>query len=801
MPARLAIILLALAPALRAEEGPALVLGEAQLAPHFSTGPLKQAVVELEAGRGDAALKLLPQHPKDAPTRWLKALSLKASGRFAAARKTFEQLAIDGGPLADRALHFAALAALDGGDARSAERLLAQVPARYVDADQAILERARQLMSLKRKGPATARLIDEVLKPIFDGAVRADSAAAFLVSGDAWREAGDKETARDRYRAAWVDRPLSGAADSARQREKLLGPGPLVAPERLVKRAEILLEAHRNHDAYDQLARIPLQPLCAFGCPGDRTPAGLLQAAVLALAPDALPEPHQPTPEDVAKTPANPADPLACRAKLDQGRALRKEHEYTRARAALAPVVLRCGDEDVRARALFLLAQLETMAGRPTAGPLWEALARKFPNHSLADDAIFNHALSLRRAGNPEAERAMLKTLVETHLDADMRAEGTFRLFWSYQLEGKGRQGLPYLDQLAAWPDTDGAEEERARYWRARVLLVPLPGESPQARATAREAARADLTWLVEERPLGYHGLLARGWLAELDPQRSQAIEAKQETEVMAALGGPVQPLRAGPMGRDPHFVAGLELIRLGLRQEAVRELNAVERAPLRNQGDLSEQAFTLLADLYSRAGDPRNAHAVVRTELRRLLRRPGSLLGVRAAALAYPLAFRDQIAKVAQTASVPTDLLQALMREESALDPRALSSTGALGLTQVMPATARDVARKLRLRGYQTSDLLEPNTNIRIGGAYLGELLKRFQHPALALASYNAGPGIVAGWMRSRGSLSLDAFVEEIPLDETRGYVKRCLRSYAAYQFLYARGPAPRLGQTLAVR
>ena len=63
------------------------------------------------------------------------------------------------------------------------------------------------------------------------------------------------------------------------------------------------------------------------------------------------------------------------------------------------------------------------------------------------------------------------------------------------------------------------------------------------------------------------------------------------------------------------------------------------------------------------------------------------------------------------------------------------------------------------------------------------------------------AGPGAVSGWLRARGSLPLDAFVEEIPLDETRGYVKRCLRSFAAYQFLYSSGHTPSLGQTLAAR
>ena len=117
------------------------------------------------------------------------------------------------------------------------------------------------------------------------------------------------------------------------------------------------------------------------------------------------------------------------------------------------------------------------------------------------------------------------------------------------------------------------------------------------------------------------------------------------------------------------------------------------------------------------------------------------------------------------------------------------------------MPATARALARQLGIRSYQTARLYEPVVNIRIGGTYLGQLYAKFQHPALALASYNAGPGAVSGWMKARGGLPLDVFVEEIPLDETRGYVKRCLRSFAAYQFLYSNGRMPALGQTLATR
>ncbi|HYS09457.1 MAG TPA: lytic transglycosylase domain-containing protein [Myxococcales bacterium] len=771
-------------------------IGEAELAPRFTTPSLKSASSELQAGRAANALRYLPSVPDDVPTKWLKAMALKAAEQPGRARPLFQQIAQKGGPLADRALYMAALCAVDEGNARTAEKLLGQISLRYVDADQALLERARQTMKLRSPGRGTAARVEEILAPILEGKLRADVASAHLIAGDAQFAARSKDKARAHWRAAWVEHPNSPAAESARDRERQLGPGPAVSPLLLARRAEILLDAHRNREALDQLGRIPVPSLCAGGCPGDRSPAGFLTAALSALG--AFPEQHQPTPDDVAKTPVEPADPLACRVKLDQGRAWRKERDHARARAALAPVVLRCAEPDVRARALYVLAQIETIAGKPTAGPLWEALARKYPRSSLADDAVYNQALAARRAGDAEKERALLKDLVEHFPQSDLLADALFRLFWSHWLDGKPREGMAFLDQLAADPDADGYEEERARYWRARTLLQPQSSDNDATRAAAREAARTDLAWLVEGRPLTYYGLLAAGRLGELDPDRSRAIERGQDRLLQTP---PPRALKTGMLARDPHLLAAVELIRLGFRQEAAREVSAIDRSPARAAGDAGQEPLTLVAELFARAGDLRSAHAVVRTELRGLLRHPDTALALRAAALAYPLAFREQIARVAEGAAIPPDLLQALMREESALDPRALSPTGALGLTQLMPATARGVAKKLKIQGYQTAHLLEPETNIRIGGAYLGELYARFQHPALALASYNAGPGAVSGWLKVRGSLPLDAFVEEIPLDETRGYVKRCLRSFAAYQYLYSNGHMPVVGQTLAAR
>src|SRR5919201_558461 len=155
------------------ERGPAI--GEADLAPYFNSPALKSAASELQAGRAKTALRFLPRKPADMPTKWLKALALRAAEQPKEARTLFEQLAAQGGPLADRALHLAALCALDEGNPSAAERLLGQVSLRYVDADEALLERARQILKLRVAGPRTAARVEEILQPIFSGILRADA--------------------------------------------------------------------------------------------------------------------------------------------------------------------------------------------------------------------------------------------------------------------------------------------------------------------------------------------------------------------------------------------------------------------------------------------------------------------------------------------------------------------------------------------------------------------------------------------------------------------------------------------------
>ncbi len=256
----------------------------------------------------------------------------------------------------------------------------------------------------------------------------------------------------------------------------------------------------------------------------------------------------------------------------------------------------------------------------------------------------------------------------------------------------------------------------------------------------------------------------------------------------------PPAELESGTLLDDPHFVAGVELLRLGFRDAASSELLAARRT-----GQPAE-AQRLLVEALARTGDARSAHGVARLALRRDLNGPVAPGSRDLWTIAYPDAFRDLVVRYTRGSPVEPELLQALMREESALDPQALSWAGRGGADPAdAPHRPAGGARRCGSARPTSERLQDPSTNIQLGAAYLGRLLTQFDgNVALALASYNAGEGAVSRWRAARPEPELDRWVEEIPLSETRGYVKRVLRSWNTYRLLGGR-PLPGVARTAA--
>lgn len=299
--------------------------------------------------------------------------------------------------------------------------------------------------------------------------------------------------------------------------------------------------------------------------------------------------------------------------------------------------------------------------------------------------------------------------------------------------------------ELVAWSgkiDAKFQAESRWRYWRARAL--ELSGGDKNESQRLYQAVAGERS---------FYGFLASEWL--------QIPYSMQHEPVN------VTPEQITELAARPHFTRSRELFYHNELDWARREWQQGLRgapqqdwltaAKLAQQWQWANQAInSMIAANYWNDIDVR-----------------------------FPQPHREAFLTQANATQIPANLLLALSRQESAFNASVTSPAGAKGLMQLMPATAKETARKHGVAYGGPGQLIDPDKNILIGSRYYKEMLTRFNsNRILATAAYNAGPGRVASWRkRTEGTLPFDAWIETIPFKETRNYVQNVL----AFSIIYA--------------
>ena len=150
--------------------------------------------------------------------------------------------------------------------------------------------------------------------------------------------------------------------------------------------------------------------------------------------------------------------------------------------------------------------------------------------------------------------------------------------------------------------------------------------------------------------------------------------------------------------------------------------------------------------------------------------------------ALRYPVPFHQVFREYARSQGLDEAWVLGLVRQESRFIAEARSSAGAAGLMQVMPHTARHVARKIGMRNYRSRRVMEVETNVTLGTGYMKLVLDQLGHPVIASAAYNAGPNRARRWRDAERPLEGAIFAETIPFGETRDYVKKVTANAVFY-------------------
>lgn len=415
----------------------------------------------------------------------------------------------------------------------------------------------------------------------------------------------------------------------------------------------------------------------------------------------------------------------------------------------------------------------------------YEQFFRSHPDNSKAPSALWKAAVYLEREGRWDEASYYYRLLHTNYPNDSASPEALFREGLMSYADGDSAEALQAW-QGALSGASSGEQRARVLFW------VGLANQ----RYGDQDAAQSYLAQAVEAAPNGYYGLRANDLLQGIDifhptvgmVSTDAGLVTKPEEEeiwswVRSWSGDEAQPLPEladqaavrrclllWDLGRHAESTEGLTAYRGTIKDNPQAVLSLGTLCQERGIFPLSIWSAERLLTLgqAAAAGDP-----------------PPALLK-----MAYPTPYADLINAFGQEYGVDPFLFLALVRQESRFDPEAQSWVGALGLTQVMPATGAEIAAAIGPADYRHDMLRRPALSIRFGMWYLGHLLDLCEGDWIAaIASYNGGYGNVLRWSGGLPISDHDLFTELVSYSETRTYIRLVYSNYQIYRSLYSTG------------
>jgi soluble lytic murein transglycosylase len=417
-----------------------------------------------------------------------------------------------------------------------------------------------------------------------------------------------------------------------------------------------------------------------------------------------------------------------------------------------------------QAEALYFHAvTMRALGDRPTYLKTIRRIVAEFPVESWAEQALDNLAGTYVREGDDAQADTVFRELYEKYPRGSYGAHAAWKIGWRAYRERRYDESARIFERASAdFPRSD--YRPAWLYWSGR------------ARELLHEGAIANQRYMLVTADYlnTYYGRLA---VARLDGRRAPS---RVTSDTPPSLLPP-----------PPNELLVRALLDIDRYDDALNELRFAEAA----WGDSAAIQATM-AWIYQQQG--RSEAGTVRFNLLRAsistmkraypqyLAAGGEDLPKDVLAVIFPIDYGDLIKKYAMQQNLDPYLLAALVAQESTFVRDIRSGANAYGLMQLVPATAREYAQRLKLR-YSLSLLTNADANIRMGTAYLADKIRQFGDVHLALASYNAGERAVRRWVAERPDVAdREEFIDDIPYPETQNYVKRVLGTAEDYRHLY---------------
>lgn len=381
-------------------------------------------------------------------------------------------------------------------------------------------------------------------------------------------------------------------------------------------------------------------------------------------------------------------------------------------------------------------------------------LARRIPVH----ESMLIRARIAEEAGDfNEMASILYQVPIDSLPDRATKARFLWYKGWNLRrlpMASSAREAILALEQATQFEDRH-SDQTRNMYWTAK--LYGQIGET--------EKSRQLFTDLVDFSPFGFYGITA---------QREIGLP-------FSSLKSPVDtynPSQRSPIPDTVRVPVDWFVI-LGEHEIGRRFLDSFPAKEIWNNASHSMEHKEATLIMYSRL----EQHIAVTSRLDELSPEDRKVLLAKRPELIFPLPYEARILEEASRQSISPALIYSIMRQESLFNPLARSPADAFGLMQLIPEMAAVAAKEIGVEFHGPEDLYNPDKNIALGSAFLKKLLKNHENRfILAVSAYNASERAIQSWVRTRMRSDPLEFIEEIPYDETRLYVKLVMRNYVTY-------------------
>lgn len=392
----------------------------------------------------------------------------------------------------------------------------------------------------------------------------------------------------------------------------------------------------------------------------------------------------------------------------------------------------------------------------------WEKIEKDIPD--LAYYALYKQAILEE---NDIRREHKLLNLIDSYPNTEFTLDAVWEIMWDKIKDRKyneaGELGGKYFE-LSKDSSVNSKSDTRAKigFWLGKIC--ELKGK----KIKAKEYYTVTANILFDN----YYSFRARNRLLALNGQKDFKWNVQTDSNILNEDLWSIPPVVKYETAKKCFGVTVAELIRLQQYSEAI-DLIGKSKSP-------SKKITAWLKALNSEYENSINISSSIISNYS--LNQSNQMWR-----LAYPLHFWQYILNTSSRyKNLDPFLVCALIRQESKYDPYACSISNACGLMQLIIPTAKEISRELKVNVKSRDVLFDPQTNIVFGIHYLNGLIGELNNPLLAVAGYNAGPVAVKSWVSKFQENDLDFFVEKIPYDETRNYVKKVFSNYWTYLKLY---------------